>query len=1577
MIRKHEGTVRCLGLICTLVCLVIQPSFSQTTDVANCVTASDYYRSETSGLTSVDLGMVKIDQAFLPDGTPVDLSVTDCNNDGQLDVAIPWSESNASRKATIRFNPEICGGSLPALVELTLVHGTPVMFYAYDENGVLVDTVSDSGSDPTIVQTLVLDSMTGIAVIEIEGAEICLFQICWECKTENRTPIIEPTPEPTRPPTGGNCVTASDYYRSETSGLTSVDLGMVRIDQAFLPDGTPVDLSVTDCNNDGQLDVAILWSESNASRKATIRFNPEICGGSLPALVELTLVHGTPVTFYAYDENGVLVDTVSDSGSDPTIVQTLVLDSMTGIAVIEIEGAEICLFQICWECKTENRTPIIEPTPEPTRPPTGGNCVTASDYYRSETSGLTSVDLGMVRIDQAFLPDGTPVDLSVTDCNNDGQLDVAILWSESNASRKATINFSSNICDGTWPGLVELILIHGTPVTFYAYDENGVLVDTVSDSGSDPTIVQTLVLDSMTGISVIEIEGAEICLLRICWECKTDDRTPIIEPTPEPTRPPTGGDCVTASDYYDAETSGLTAVDLGMVRIDEAFLPDGTPVDLSVTDCNNDGQLDVSIPWSESNASRKATINFSSNICDGTWPGLVELILIHGTPVTFYAYDEMGNLVDTVSDSGSDATVVQTLKLDSMTGISVIEIEGAEICLLRICWECKTDDRTPIIEPTPEPTRPPTGGNCVTAGDYYDAETSGLTAVDLGMVRIDEAFLPDGTPVDLSVTDCNNDGQLDVSIPWSESNALRKATINFSSNICDGTWPGLVELILIHGTPVTFYAYDEMGNLVDTVSDSGSDATVVQTLKLDSMTGISVIEIEGAEICLLRICWECKTENRTPIIEPTPEPTRPPTGGDCVTASDYYAAEVSGLTAVDLGMVRIDEAFLPDGTPVDLSVTDCNNDGQLDVSIPWSESNASRKATINFSSTICGGNLPTLVELILIHGTPVTFYAYDEMGNLVDTVSDSGSDATVVQTLKLDSMTGISVIEIEGAEICLLRICWECKTENRTPIIEPTPEPTRPPTGGDCVTASDYYDAETSGLTAVDLGVVRIDEAFLPDGTPVDLSVTDCNNDGQLDVSIPWSESNASRKATINFSSNICDGTWPGLVELILIHGTPVTFYAYDEMGNLVDTVSDSGSDATVVQTLKLDSMTGISVIEIEGAEICLLRICWECKTDDRTPTIEPTPEPTRPPTGGDCVTAGDYYAAEVSGLATVDLGMIKIYQSILPDGSPVDLGVSDCNNDGQLDVSILWSESNALQKALIKINPSICGEIYCGNSGPQTVEIILTHGTPITLYAKDPTGVVVDTVSDSGSDSSVVQTLTLRSAMCISEIEVEGAEICILRICWDCEALESTPTPEPEATYTPAPCTPVPPDRIALYEFNQINLASDGWVEIPGGFSGAGSGNIMHFDYTWDMFPSSKDLRGLAIEVKTGDVAFIHAHQAINCGGKPVLIRATLRAERPEASVALAALKGDISNGAGIDWSIATHIPATSNALVESERRLVLIYEPDSGDMITPIIQVACTLGSEQSSTVTVYLDKVEVFALEPGLFGAIPMSE
>jgi hypothetical protein len=393
---------------------------------------------------------------------------------------------------------------------------------------------------------------------------------------------------------------------------------------------------------------------------------------------------------------------------------------------------------------------------------------------------------------------------------------------------------------------------------------------TVEPQGlSDGTHVIKACMDPNNELS--EVDESNNCLEKtiVCGNHTGENTTP---------GPQESENCVTPGRYYKVEAFNLLKVALGDVIIIPASSGQDDIHALSVTDCSNSGNLGVYVPWSGSSVANKAQIILPQYACSGSAPVAVSVTFSHGHSAKFVAYDKDNTQVDSKSAVGF---AEQTLTLASATGISRIEIEGSEICITKICWEC--GEITPEPEPEPE--------NCRTPGQFYKQEEQSLAKVAMAGVLIYPAVMSDGTVSQLAVTDCSNDKQLDVMIPWTEASASKKAEILFTSDIsCQSTMPSGVEIYLTYGTNVKFEAFDDNGNLVDTVT--GTSQHTPQIIALHSNTGIRRIEITGAEICITKICWECGEIAETP----------PVNNGNCdekILREAYEAGYQAGLAAGD------------------------------------------------------------------------------------------------------------------------------------------------------------------------------------------------------------------------------------------------------------------------------------------------------------------------------------------------------------------------------------------------------------------------------------------------------------------------------------------------------------------------------------------------------------------------------------------------------------------------------------------------------------------------------------------------------
>ncbi len=207
----------------------------------------------------------------------------------------------------------------------------------------------------------------------------------------------------------------------------------------------------------------------------------------------------------------------------------------------------------------------------------------------------------------------------------------------------------------------------------------------------------------------------------------------------------------------------------------------------------------------------------------------------------------------------------------------------------------------------------------------------------------------------------------------------------------------------------------------------------------------------------------------------------------------------------------------------------------------------------------------------------------------------------------------------------------------------------------------------------------------------------------------------------------------------------------------------------------------------------------------------------------------------------------------------------------------------------------------------------------------------------------------------------------------WDAIASDSpTATPLPPMTPSPTPTlflypSPTLANSIqpsVVYEMGLNTLSENGWSEIPGGFNTAMAGITTIGLLPQNAISSSRDNRGIQIQVQESQVVFLYAQTSLQTGGSPVLVRALVRADAPMCSITLAALKGDLQSMQGVDGSIATYMPMTASGYMEKERFISLLYKPDSGEIFTPVIQVAST----GTAPARVWIDRIEVYRLPAG---------
>lgn len=207
IIMKTQTFKRTLMFAAVFVMAVINSAYALdllfVSSTENCFGPEEAgYTAPADNLSVINFGDFEITEARLSSGDPVHLKVGECY-DGELGIEVPWSEaSSAMDVATINFFNGPCDGRLPGKVEITLVHGFSCILTAYDGHGV-VDIATAAPNSPA-PQTLTLTSKTGIERIEIDGAEICILEICLECDEEGE-PDPNPNPNPDPEPHPQDC----------------------------------------------------------------------------------------------------------------------------------------------------------------------------------------------------------------------------------------------------------------------------------------------------------------------------------------------------------------------------------------------------------------------------------------------------------------------------------------------------------------------------------------------------------------------------------------------------------------------------------------------------------------------------------------------------------------------------------------------------------------------------------------------------------------------------------------------------------------------------------------------------------------------------------------------------------------------------------------------------------------------------------------------------------------------------------------------------------------------------------------------------------------------------------------------------------------------------------------------------------------------------------------------------------------------------------------------------------------------------------------------------------------------------
>jgi hypothetical protein len=188
------------------------------------------------------------------------------------------------------------------------------------------------------------------------------------------------------------------------------------------------------------------------------------------------------------------------------------------------------------------------------------------------------------------------------------------------------------------------------------------------------------------------------------------------------------------------------------------------------------------------------------------------------------------------------------------------------------------------------------------------------------------------------------------------------------------------------------------------------------------------------------------------------------------------------LTQANLGDVVVTAATDASGKVVPMTTRDCNEDGKLDLLIPWSEGDAAPMADINVKAVCGDGLLPTAVVVALVTKN-ARLHAFDSAGIEVDVAV--AAPVFTLQALTVTHAGGIAHVAIEGSETCLVGVCWRCG-------VKPT-------------ITHGFLRGDSNQDRTVDLSdaVATLNHLFSGGPAPRCMDAADANDDGNFDISDP------------------------------------------------------------------------------------------------------------------------------------------------------------------------------------------------------------------------------------------------------------------------------------------------------------------------------------------------------------------------------------------------------------------------------------------------------------------------------------------
>ncbi len=232
------------------------------------------------------------------------------------------------------------------------------------------------------------------------------------------------------------------------------------------------------------------------------------------------------------------------------------------------------------------------------------------------------------------------------------------------------------------------------------------------------------------------------------------------------------------------------------------------------------------------------------------------------------------------------------------------------------------------------------------------------------------------------------------------------------------------------------------------------------------------------------------------------------------------------------------------------------------------------------------------------------------------------------------------------------------------------------------------------------------------------------------------------------------------------------------EHGIIFAPLPDDLYDGATINRVRFDPSVHQG-IEFEIDWISLVSVETERPTPTETPKATSTETPTLTPTATGEPQKQCVYVDDIHNESGIEVEQVVLGPAAISQPGPQELLLLDirqCPVADRLGAFIDFSPGPDADepKALVQLLNT-----ECGGEWPKEVTLIMSHITPVTLHAYDPSHNLLKT-REVEPQGDVTET-TFSSSDGLGTIYIEGSEICILGVCWKCEA-EPEPTPTPVA---------------------------------------------------------------------------------------------------------------------------------------------------------------------------------------------------